>query len=264
LLRNPDKSKLSKRKNPTSINYYERMGYLPEAVLNYLGRMGWSMPDEREKFSLEEMIANFDLKRVSLGGPIFDVEKLNWLNGTWIRENLSLEQFAERVRHWAFNESRVEQTLPHIQGRVQTFSDIAPMTSFMFSGMLSLTAEPFAHGKLDEDKVKRVLQFALWKLEAQRHWSKENIFADLKGLSKAMEIKIGDFMQPMFVAIAGTPNSWSVVDSMAILGPNMTRARLRHALDLLGGFSKKETKVVEKEFDQIVQEISKKDDNSGS
>ena len=264
LLRNPDKSKLSKRKNPTSINYYERMGYLPEAVLNYLGRMGWSMPDEREKFSLEEMIANFDLKRVSLGGPIFDVEKLNWLNGTWIRENLSLEQFAERVRHWAFNESRVEQTLPHIQGRVQTFSDIAPMTSFMFSGMLSLTAEQFAHGKLDEDKVKRVLQFALWKLEAQRHWSKENIFADLKGLSKAMGIKIGDFMQPMFVAIAGTPNSWSVVDSMAILGPDMTRARLRHALNLLGGFSKKETKVVEKEYEQIVQEISKKDDNSGS
>ncbi len=79
LLRNPDKSKLSKRKNPTSITYYERMGYLPEAMLNYLGRMGWSMPDEREKFSLTEMIENFDIQRVSLGGPIFDIEKLSWL-----------------------------------------------------------------------------------------------------------------------------------------------------------------------------------------
>jgi len=64
LLRNPDKSKLSKRKNPTSITFYERMGFLPQAMLNYLGRMGWSMPDEREKFTLEEMIANFDVQRV--------------------------------------------------------------------------------------------------------------------------------------------------------------------------------------------------------
>ncbi|MCB1848353.1 MAG: glutamate--tRNA ligase, partial [Halieaceae bacterium] len=88
LLRNPDKSKLSKRKNPTSILYYQRMGFLPEALLNYLGRMGWSMPDESEKFSLAQMIENFDIQRVSLGGPIFDVEKLRWLNGTWIREDL--------------------------------------------------------------------------------------------------------------------------------------------------------------------------------
>src|SRR5690606_26897028 len=84
LLRNPDKSKLSKRKNPTSIIFYQRMGYLPQALLNYLGRMGWSMPDEREKFSLEEMVEHFDIQRVSLGGPIFDVEKLAWLNGQWI------------------------------------------------------------------------------------------------------------------------------------------------------------------------------------
>ena len=74
LLRNPDKSKLSKRKNPTSITYYRDAGVLPEALLNYLGRMGYSMPNEAEKFSLDEMIASFDIKRVSLGGPIFDVE----------------------------------------------------------------------------------------------------------------------------------------------------------------------------------------------
>lgn len=68
LLRNPDKSKLSKRKNPTSVTFYERMGFMPEAMLNYLGRMGWSMPDEREKFSLAEMVEHFDLSRISLGG----------------------------------------------------------------------------------------------------------------------------------------------------------------------------------------------------
>ncbi|KZZ17935.1 glutamate--tRNA ligase, partial [Oleiphilus sp. HI0080] len=213
LLRNPDKSKLSKRKNPTSITYYERVGFMPEAVTNYLGRMGYSLQDEREKFSLAEMIETFDIQRVSLGGPIFDVEKLSWLNGLWIRENLSDEEFASRAQEWAFNAEFVKPMLEHIKGRVETFSDIAPLASFMFSGMLNLDRADFAHKKLEEGQVKRVLQFALWTLESQRHWNKENVFGDVKALAKAMEIKMGDFMQPLFVAVAGTPNSWSVVDS---------------------------------------------------
>ena len=248
LLRNPDKSKLSKRKNPTSINFYERMGFLPEAVTNYLGRMGWSMPDEREKFTLDEMIENFDIQRVSLGGPVFDVEKLRWLNGQWLREELTEEQFMERMRQWWFNEDALRALVPHIKGRAEVFSDVAPMAQFMFSGMLNLRPEDFAHNKLEEAQIKRVLQFTLWKLEAQRHWSKETIFADIKALAKAMDLKMGDFMFSIFVAVAGTPNSWSVMDSMALLGPDMTRSRLRHALEVMGGFSKKETKKVEKEY----------------
>ena len=100
LLRNPDKSKLSKRKNPTGIDYYQRMGFLPEAVLNYLGRMGWSMPDERERFTLAEMLEHFDLQRVSLGGPVFDIEKLRWLNGLWIREGFADDALAEKLQSY--------------------------------------------------------------------------------------------------------------------------------------------------------------------
>ena len=143
LLRNPDKSKLSKRKNPTSILYYQRMGFLPEALLNYLGRMGWSMPDEREKFTLDEMVKEFDLQRVSLGGPIFDLEKLRWLNGTWLRENLSIEQLADRLREWAFNRELLLKILPLAQTRIETLSDFAPLASFFVSGMLPLTADEF-------------------------------------------------------------------------------------------------------------------------
>ena len=79
-------------------------------------------------------------------------------------------------------------------------------------------------------------------------------FADVKALAKAMELKMGDFMFAIFVAVAGTPNSWSVMDSMAILGPDMTRSRLRHALEVMGGFSKKETKRVEKEYAALLAE----------
>ncbi|MCL6272120.1 glutamate--tRNA ligase [Sansalvadorimonas sp. 2012CJ34-2] len=254
LLRNPDKSKLSKRKNPTSITYYRDMGFLPEAVVNYLGRMGWSMPDEREKFTVVEMIENFDINRVSLGGPIFDQEKLSWLNGSWIRENLSVDEFAERLHGWLLNEQYIKKFLPFAKERSEHLSDFAPMANFMFSGMLDLQPEAFAHKKLDEDQVKKVLQFALWKLEAQRQWNKDNIFGDIKTLAKDMGFKIGDCMQPIFVAIAGTPNSWSVVDSMEILGPDMSRARLRHAINILGGVSKKQMKKMEKEFRTLGQE----------
>lgn len=253
LLRNPDKSKLSKRKNPTSINFYERMGFLPQALLNYLGRMGWSMPDEREKFSLDEMITHFDITRVSLGGPIFDLDKLRWLNGLWIRENLDEDAFVSAVRQWWFNTDRLMPLVPFVKSRIDVFSDIAPMASFMFSGQLALNREDFSHNKLSEDEVRRVIQFSLWRLEAERHWSKDRIFADVKALAKAMGLKMGDFMFPIFVAVAGTPNSWSVLDSMALLGPDMTRARLRHALEVLGGVSKKEMKRLEKEFRQLLQ-----------
>ncbi|PIE44279.1 MAG: glutamate--tRNA ligase [Gammaproteobacteria bacterium] len=252
LLRNPDKSKLSKRKNPTSINFYERMGFLPEAVINYLGRMGWSMPDEDEKFTLAQMIEHFDISRVSLGGPIFDLEKLRWLNGLWIRENLDTTQFVEHVKGWLLNNSRLHDLIPHIQGRVETFSDIAPMASFMLSGILPVSVADFSHKKLDQTEVKRILQFVLWRLEAQREWTKDNIFADIKLLSQKMQYKMGEFMFPVFVAVAGTPDSWSVMDSMAVIGPDITRARLRHAIDVLGGVSKKETKRMEKAYQNLI------------
>ena len=248
LLRNPDKSKLSKRKNPTCITYYRDMGYLPEALLNYLGRMGWSMPDESEKFSLEQMLAHFDITRVSLGGPIFDQEKLSWLNASWIRENLTTEQFADRLHHWLLNRDYLMKFLPMAKERVERLSDFAPIATVMFSGMLDLSAEDFAWKKLDATDVKKVLQFTLWKLEQLRQWQRDAIFAEIKGLAKAMDIKLGDFNHSIFVAIAGTPNSWSVMESMEILGPDMTRARLRHAIEVLGGVSKKESRRLEKEF----------------
>ena len=98
LLRNPDRSKLSKRKMDTSVDSYKAQGILPEALLNYLGTMAWSMPDGREIFSLQDMIEHFSLERISLGGPVFDLAKLKWMNGKYIREVLSLDDLAERVR----------------------------------------------------------------------------------------------------------------------------------------------------------------------
>ncbi len=251
LLRNPDKSKLSKRKNPTSILYYQRMGYLPEALLNYLGRMGWSMPNEQEKFTLQEMIDNFDIKRVSLGGPIFDPEKLDWLNGLWLRENLSDDEFVERLQEWAFNQTYFRAMLPHIKSRVERFSQVAPLACHMYSGLLDLDADAYAGLSLEGEQLRKVLQFVAWELDGIRHWDKETLFPALKDLAAKMEIKMKDFMAPIFTAISGTTATFSVVDAMAILGPDLSRARLRAAVNTLGSPSKKETKRWEKEFQAL-------------
>ncbi|HQV41920.1 MAG TPA: glutamate--tRNA ligase [Moraxellaceae bacterium] len=246
LLRNPDKSKLSKRKNPTSILYYQRMGFLPEALLNYLGRMGWSMPDEREKFTLDEMVTHFDISRVSLGGPIFDVEKLSWLNSVWLREMTPVELIGA-FQKWAFNPEYAEQVVKQIQPRIHTLSDAVSWAGFFFSGQVSVTPESFAHKKLSPDEVRRILQITLWELEALRTWDHEAISALLGRVSTALGLKLRDFMPSFFVAMAGSTSSTPVMEAMAILGPDMTRSRLRHALSVLGGVSKQEAKDWEKQ-----------------
>ncbi len=252
LLRNPDKSKLSKRKNPTSILYYQRMGYLPEALLNYLGRMGWSMPDEREKFSLEDMMANFDIKRVSLGGPIFDLEKLNWLNGLWIREDLSVDALATRLHDWALNRENLLAVLPHVQTRMNTLSDFVPLVGFLLSGNLPLTPASFEGLKTDQETQVKILQFSLWQLEALRSWDKDAIFPALKQIADALGIKMKDFVAPIFVAVSGTTASFSVTDAMVLLGSDVSRARLRHAINALGGVGKKAAKRLEKEYSALL------------
>jgi len=251
LLRNPDKSKLSKRKNPTSILYYQRMGFLPEALLNYLGRMGWSMPDESEKFSLRDMMSQFDVQRVSLGGPIFDVEKLSWLNGMWIREDLDEAQLAQRLVQWAYNEDNLKKVLPHAQKRMETLSDFAPLASFLVSGTLPITEASFGGLKARKEDIVKGMQFALWRLEAQRHWTRDTVWDDLKGIADAMGVKVKDFLAPLFVAIAGSSASFSVVDSMELLGPDMSRARIRHAIEVMGGVSKKAMKRLEKQYQML-------------
>lgn len=251
LLRNPDKSKLSKRKNPTSILYYQRMGYLPEALLNYLGRMGWSMPDESEKFSLQQMQDNFDVNRVSLGGPIFDVEKLTWLNGMWIREDLDEAQLATRLKDWAFNEQNLMKVLPHAQKRMETLSDFAPLASFLVSGTLPITEASFEGIKAERDDLVKCMLFSLWRMGDLVQWNRDSLFAEFKALADALEIKVKDLLAPLFVAIAGSSASFSVVDSMELLGSDMSRARVRRAIEVLGGVSKKAMKRLEKEYQQL-------------
>lgn len=253
LLRNPDKSKLSKRKNPTSIGYYRDMGYLPEAVVNYLGMMGWTMPDGREKFTVEEMTGEFDIERVSLGGPVFDIEKLSWLNGRYIREDLDDEAFIEQYARWAFPHDRVARIVPLIRERVERFCDVMPLAGFMLSGVVPLEEADFGHKKLDSQQCRQILQLALWQFENLPEWDRNVIERTCKELAEFLDLKVRDALFPLFVAITGKSVSLSVIDAMAVLGLDVTRARLRHAREALGGVSKKEAKRLEKTWRALAE-----------
>ncbi|MDE3178186.1 MAG: glutamate--tRNA ligase, partial [Acidobacteriota bacterium] len=233
LLRNPDKSKLSKRKNPTSLLFYDRMGYLPEALLNYLGLMAWSMPGGEEKFSLAAMVEQFSLERVSLGGPVFDLTKLNWLNGRWIREDLSAEQFAERVRRWAVNEDYMMKLAPLVLSRISVLSDLGPLAAPFFSGIAAITLPQLLDGKLSQDEISVALHLALARVD-DLEWKKEEIEKALKGIAEEMKIKPRDFLRPFFIVITGSPVSVPLFDAMEVLGRDLCRARLRNAVELVG------------------------------
>ncbi|MAI41729.1 MAG: glutamate--tRNA ligase [Candidatus Azotimanducaceae bacterium] len=251
LLRNPDKSKLSKRKNPTSISFYERMGFLPEAVINYLGMLGWSMPDGEEKFSLKDMVKHFDLERISLGAPIFDVDKLKWLNGRWLREELDDDAFADRISEWAYNRENLKRIIPLVKERVDIFSEITDMIAFFASGLPTLSESDLTMKNLSVDQTKKILQFALWDIDSLDIWDRDSLNKVFETLGEDLELKIRDVLSPIFIAISGKPVSPPLFDSMEIIGVDMTRARLKNAIDVLGGVSKKLTKKLEKEYQLI-------------
>jgi glutamyl-tRNA synthetase len=248
LLRNPDKSKLSKRKNPTSIGYYQAMGYLPETMLNYLGMMGWTMPTGEEMFSLQEMTDSFDISRVSLGGPIFDIQKLDWLNGKYIRETLDDQQFAKLFAEWAFSADKIQRIVPLLKQRVERFCDVAELGSFFISANPMLSVDLFEHKVLTVEAQIKILQFSLWHLEALEAWNREFIESSLQGLAGQLDLKIRDFLFPLFLAISGKAVSTSVIESIDILKLDITRARLRAAIEMLGGISKKMAKNLEREY----------------
>ncbi len=251
LLRNPDKSKLSKRKNPTSIDYYRRMGFLPEGLCNYLGMMGWTMPDEREKFTLAEMVAAFDVNRISLGGPVFDVEKLSWLNGRYLREDHDTEAFINLYRAWVGDSVSAHAIAKEIQPRVELLSQVVEMAGHFVAGYPDVDALAFDHERLTPEVCKRVLQFGLWTLEPLAEWNKAVLTERLQWLAGAMEIKFRDLLFPLFIAVMGSAASSSVLTGMEILGPDLSRARLRRGVALLGGLSKKDAKRWTKDYQDL-------------
>lgn len=220
ILRNPDKSKLSKRKNPVWASWYREQGFLPEAILNYLALMGWSMPDEREIFSLDEMASHFKLEDIHTSGPVFDIKKLEWMNGEYIRM-LSVESLKSKVVEFIgkdYPEDVVEQTIPLVGERMKKLSDYLPLAEFFFHRPKDYEAELTG---------KKELFGGIYKtLEAVDAWKADVIGEQLLGLTKELGIKTGEFFMLLRVAVTGKKISPPLNESMEILGKEEILARL--------------------------------------
>jgi glutamyl-tRNA synthetase len=250
LLRNPDRSKLSKRKNPTSITFYRDAGYLPEALLNFLGMMGGGMPADAERFTLGEFVAGFDLGRIRLGGPVFDLAKLDWLNGTWIR-SLPPRELALRWLSWRGDAHFIERVTPLLQGRVSRFSQVAPAADYLLGDIRTPDAAAFAAAGLDADLLLRMLAYTAWTVDTLADWHADVLKARVEAIAGALGLGLRAALPPLFLAIGGRGVTLPLFDSMEVLGRDLVRQRLRAALDVLGGVSKKQQKRFEGEFARI-------------
>ncbi len=241
LIRNPDRSKLSKRKNPTNVLQYRAEGYLAEAMVNFFGLLGHSMPDQREVFTLEELVAEFSWDRVGTTGPVFDVEKLRWLNGQWIRR-LSVEDLWARLEAGGFvpegfPEDRAEGIVPLVQERLEVLSQFADSVAF-FIDRLPYEPDLLVPTKGKKKKPARTGDETRVALERMREelagvapWAAEPLEARMRALAEAMDWKVGELFTPLRVAVTCRRVSTPLFETMEVLGKEECLARLDAALE---------------------------------
>ncbi len=230
LLRNADKSKISKRKNPVSLDYYRDAGYLAEALLNFLGLMGFSFGGDREKFTLAEMISEFDWAKVSTGGPVFDLAKLSWLNGLYIRE-LSVDQLLDKLRQWRLSDEFLKRVLPLAHERMERLDQFVPNMSFFFTGDLdygSSLMELVPKGR-DPKSTAVALGDLADALDVVRPWTPAALEPAVRALADKIEWKTKELFMSVRVALTGRTAAPGLFETMEIVGKELVRRRLRQA-----------------------------------
>lgn len=215
---------------------FREAGYLPEAMVNYLALLGWSPGDDLTIFDLDLAIERFDLADVQRNPAVFDLDKLTWLNGEYIRA-MAVESFAERVRPWVEDEvgplsddewARFEELAPLIQERTKLLREAAEQARFLY--VSEITYDEASWKKvMEKDGVSEVLDAALDALGALSDWNAEAIESALRALPERLGLGAGKVFQPVRVAVTGSAVSPPLFESLAALGRETSIARLEEA-----------------------------------
>jgi glutamyl-tRNA synthetase len=245
LLRNIDKSKISKRKNPVSLIYYRDSGYMPEALLNFLGLMGGGMPagglgtgDDRaanlaaEIFTLPHMLERFVFEKISLGGPVFDLTKLKWLNGEYIRA-LSPEAFFTTLRATLFADDYLRRIAPLVHTRIETLTQFGDMADFFFKDEVTPAPEIFLPKKRTLEETTAFAAEQLTLLEATP-FTMEELEAALKTLGLAKGWSVKENFMLLRAILTGKTASPPLLESLIVFGKARTLDRLRRFIDAQG------------------------------
>ena len=249
LLLGLDGKKLSKRKNPTSIFFYRDSGYLPEAFINFLSLMGYSMPDDREVYSLEDVISSFDPKRIGVSGAVFDVNKLDWINQQYIINNIPVDNLWGRIKEWAFEDDFMQKLMPLCHSRMKTFSEFIELTDFFFIKNLRYSETLLCPKSSSPELVKGLLQAMIWHMESNESWHSAGIEEASRTVATVFGKNHKKIVMPLlFATIMGKQRGLPLFSSVDILGKDRTRARMLTAIEFLGGISKKKLSQLEKSW----------------
>ncbi len=235
LLRNPDKTKMSKRKNDVSIPSYKQKGYLPTALRNYLCLLGWSHPDEKDIFDLQEFIEKFSFERMVKSGPIFDISKLNWMNGKYIREHISDADLQVAIAPFlpaAYPRDLLPNVLPLIKDRLVFLSDVEPLSHFFYKEP-TLSIEKLLWKKTTSEEAKLYLSKALELVSDASNWKASELESLLLQTCDANEWPRGGFFMSIRLAVTGETATPPLFDTIEVIGKEKTLARIQQAITLL-------------------------------
>jgi glutamyl-tRNA synthetase len=245
MLLGSDRSKLGKRHGSTSIRQFREQGYLPETMINFLALLGWSLDDKTEIISREDLIKHFSLERVSKTAAIFNHEKLQWMNGQYMRK-LAQEELLNRVMPFLekglpaeinrpLDINYVRQIVPLIRERISTLKDAATYASFFFLDELEYDSEMFVGNKMTAETALKALKAAEEKLSALESFTQGSLEATLRPLAGDLGIKTGQLFNPLRVATTAREAAPPLFETMAVLGKERCLKRIKAALAKLAG-----------------------------
>lgn len=237
-----DRSKLSKRHGATAINEYKEQGYLAEAMINFLALLGWSLDDKTELLTRHDIIQHFSLERVSKTAAVFNKDKLDWMNGVYIR-SLTPDEFARQAIPFLekklpasvkrpLDTAYLHSIMPLIQDRAKTLADVSQLTDFFFGEELEYDAGLLLN-KIDKSQAEQALQTSISRLEGLSNWTTEPMESVMRPLAEELKLKTGVFFGLLRVATTGKTATPPLFQTMEVLGKDRCFKRLKAALDKL-------------------------------
>lgn len=223
ILNSDGKGKLSKRHGHASVDYYRNLGYLPEAVLNFLSNIVWYHPENKEIYPLEEFIRLFELQKINSQGARFNLDKLDWMNGQYIRM-MKNEELAERLFIFydkKLDKDKIIKTIPLVKERMKKLADYKPLCAFLYE---NVTPE------IPLTEKKELLQSVVNGLGSLSDWTAANIGESMVNVAKKLGVKNSEFFMVLRVAVTGKKISPPLNESMELLGKEKTIQRLQSVM----------------------------------
>lgn len=240
LLLGIDGKKLSKRKNPTSVFYYKESGYLPEAFVNFMTLMGYSLPGGKEIYHLDEMIETFSIDHLGNSGAFFDIRKLDWINQQYLIHSIPENKLWDQLKQWSFSDEKMAKIMPLIHTRIKTFGEFIELCSFLFVNHIEYKIDMLCPKQITKEQSAFMLQTMIWSMEKQDNWEAKGFETASHEVAKIFGVNHKKVvMIILFAAITGKHHGPPLYASINILGKDRTRARFLQAIEFLEGISNK-------------------------